>query len=278
MREAELESDAVQLEAEKGVGEVLLLVLLALRFPFFFLLAAVLFDEVLDVHSLLGQLLLVVRPGYLRLLHEPREIESHVFDPHPAHSVHFLLVDLQPLLFSHAPRHEEVRVAPVRLELNADFGVDPMVDVHSSLLVDFSGRAGLCGFVLVPLPLRKAVLASDLNDQHLGVFPVEDDGPTDRLILLQPNCNLMGVELDDIRGILCKFEEELALILGFLVSEHLVDVVIVGLLGVVAEPAEIPEFVLGQVYDELAENALEEVALLVHAVIKVYKAGRGAGV
>ena len=44
------------------------------------------------------------------------------------------------------------------------------------------------------------------------------------------------------------------------------------------EPRQIPEFVLGQVYDELAENALEEVALLVHAVIKVYKAGRGAGV
>lgn len=131
------------------------------------------------------------------------------------------------------------------LELNADFGVDSMVDVDPCLLVDLSSGAGLCGFVLVPLPFRKPVLASDLDDQYFGVLPVEDDGPADWLILLQADSDLMGVELDDIRGILRKFEEELSLIFGLLVGEHLIDVVIVGLLCVVAEPAEIPEFLLG---------------------------------
>ena len=120
-----------------------------------------------------------------------------------------------------------------------------MVDVDPRLLVDFSSCAGFCGFVLVPLPLRKPKLASDLDDQHFGVFPVEDDGSADWLIFLQTDSNLMGVELDDVRGVLRKFEEELALIFWLLIAEHLIDVVIVGLLCVVAEPAEISELLLG---------------------------------
>lgn len=120
-----------------------------------------------------------------------------------------------------------------------------MVDVDSCLLMDFSSSAGFCGFVLVPLPFGKSVLASDLYDQHFGVFPVEDDGSADWLILLQTDSDLMRVKLDDVRGILRKFEEELALIFWLLVAEHLINVVIVGLLCVIAEPAEIPEFLLG---------------------------------
>lgn len=120
-----------------------------------------------------------------------------------------------------------------------------MVNVDSCLLMDFSSGAGFCGFVLVPFPFGKSELASDLNDQNFGVFPVEDNGSADWFILLQTDSDLMRVELDDVRGILRKFEEELALIFGLLVAEHLIDVVIVCFLCVIAEPAEIPEFLLG---------------------------------
>jgi hypothetical protein len=52
--------------------------------------------------------------------------------------------------------------------------------------------------MLIPLPLGKAKLTANFDNQYFGVFPVKYNRATYRLVFLQFGGQLMRIKFDDI--------------------------------------------------------------------------------
>lgn len=154
------------------------------------------------------------------------------------------------------------------VEVDAEAAVDAVVDVESRFLLDLSGGALFRSLMLVPLALGEAVLVPHSNHQDLGGVAVEDDGSADGLILHEFAGELLGVDADGSACVLLEFEEELVALLlpllGFLLPQHFVQVVVEGLLSVVAQPVGLLSFLRRQVQQELADYPLEQLPLASH--------------
>lgn len=125
--------------------------------------------------------------------------------------------------------------------------------------------------MLVPLSFGKAKFISDLHYKNFCIFPIENDGAANRFILLQSGSKLVWVDSDKLRTVLFQFEEKLiplALpIFELLLTQHQINIIIEGLLCVVAETTTVPELFFRQVHNKFTEHALEELAFPVHNLL-----------
>lgn len=125
--------------------------------------------------------------------------------------------------------------------------------------------------MLVPLSFGKAKFISHLHYKNFCIFPIENDGAANRFILLQSGSKLVWVDSDKLRTVLFQFEEKLiplALpIFELLLTQHQINIIIEGLLCVVAETTTVPELFFRQVHNKFTEHALEELAFPVHNLL-----------
>lgn len=142
------------------------------------------------------------------------------------------------------------------------------LDVNACFLLDFPRSALVGKFVLVPLTFGEAPLGPDSDDENLGVVGVEDDGATYGLVFDHFGDELRWVDLEESGAVLLQFVEEVAALFvpisEILLGEDLVDVVVEGLLGMIAEPVGVLLLFLGQVQQKFAQYALEQLPLFVH--------------
>lgn len=83
-------------------------------------------------------------------------------------------------------------------KVDTNFGVNTMMNVYSSFLLNLSSSTSLSSFMLVPFSFRKAKLISHLHHQHFIVLSIEDYRPTDGLVLLKASCKLKRIHFDEI--------------------------------------------------------------------------------
>lgn len=212
--------------------------------------------------------LLVDVPGDPRPLHKQIDALPHILNPHPQDVIDLLMIDLHPLCLADALSDEEVSRTPVRLELDTDAGVDLVADADARLLEDLSGCAVLRVLVLVPLALGEPVLLLDLDDHDLGQISVEDDGAAYRLVILQFDDEQLRVDLERSGRVILDLKQKIVPLLlpipAGLLLEHLVHVVIEGLLKMVAEAVGIFLLLPRQVDQKPADDALIDLPLILH--------------
>jgi hypothetical protein len=125
------------------------------------------------------------------------------------------------------------------------------VYVHACLLLHLASCALLGRLVLISFSLRKAKLVPNPYGEYFSAVLIEDDGATDRFVLLEFGRELLRIDFNSRGCVLFEFEEKFVSvsipIFQVFFPDDFIDVIVEGFFSVETETIEIFEFLLGKV-------------------------------